>query len=570
MSSGASESGAVGEAQGALVEGRYRDAHSAAVKLLRRRSPDDVRAAALLIAGDAAYAMGAYPEAAGHYGEFLAKHADRVEAPHAAWLLPWAALRSGDSAAARRSWTEMARRFPGDARAPLALLLSAETAIQAGVMDESVALLGDVIAKYPSTVDAAAAKLERSIVALRAGRENDAVRDLDEVVRVEGESPIDHRRRILDALGSPAGEVTMYQTLEISTPLADAASPIERFAGAFVRAGDATSAPYVLHGLSVLAAADGGWSDALVANLVQRLVDTSPSYPAAPALLERVASAATSAGQWPTARRMYEMLVRRYPADQRSGAAAMALADGLIRAGATTEARSYLERAAAAGGSDRRRALLRLADVEESLGNRDRARSVLQQVVQQFDGEVAGEAAYRLGRMLSVAGQNEAAVEWQLTAAYVADGSPLARQALLEAGGALTKLNRTHDAVIVYRKLVPRTRPDEQPDKEVSGEAAYRIAEILRGVGDQEAALEMYMTAAHLSPAGGKAGRALVGAMTSLVTMGDRASAEALYRRLLESDNDPALLAEARKALQKDAKRVPEGVSALPRNVQDK
>jgi len=248
----------------------------------------------------------------------------------------------------------------------------------------------------------------------------------------------------------------------------------------------------------------------------------------------------------------------------------MELADGLIRAGATTEARGYLERAAAAGGPDRRRALLRLADVDEALGSRDRARLRLQQIVEQFDGEIAGEAAYRLGRMLSTAGQDEAAVEWHLTAAYVADGSPWARQALLEAGGALTKLNRARDAVIVYRKLLPGAGSGEQPDKQLGGEAAYRIAEILRGVGDQEAALEMYMTAAHLSPDGTTAGRALVGAMTSLVTMGDRASAEVIYRRLLESDNDPALLAEARKTLRSDAKRPAEGVSALPRTVQDK
>ncbi|HET9272486.1 MAG TPA: tetratricopeptide repeat protein [Vicinamibacterales bacterium] len=562
------ESSALSAAQGALVQGRYSDAHSTAVKLLQRQPPKDVRAAALLIAGDAAYAMGAYAEAAGFYRDFLSEYPDRVETPHAAWLLPWAQLRSSDSAGARRSWVEMAGRFPKDPRAPLAVLLSAETAIRTGVVDQSVPLLDDVIAKYPSTIHAAAAKLERAILAVRAGREGDVVRDLDDVVRLDGDSAIRHRRRIIDALATPAAEAGLYQQIELAVPTADAGSPIERFAAAFVRVGDAPSAPYVLHGLSVVAAADGGWSDPVVADLVHRIVHTSPSYPSAPSLLVRVASAATSSGQWPTARRAYETLVTRYPADPRSARASMELADGLIRAGATTEARSYLERAAAAAGPERRRALLRLADVEETLGNRDAARSVLQQIVAQFDGETAGEAAYRLGRMLSAAGQDEAAVEWQLTAAYVADGSPWARRALLEAGGAFTKLNRAHEAVIVYRKLVP-ARSDEQPDREVSGEAAYRIAEILRGVGDQEAALEMYMTAAHLSPAGAKAGRALVGAMTSLVTMGDRASAEAIYRRLLESPNDPALLAEARKTLRSDAKR-PEGVSALPRTLQDK
>jgi TolA-binding protein len=549
-------------ARAALAERRFREAHSSAVTLLGHRLPPDVHGAALLVAADAAYGMRWYREAAGRYQEFVSKHGDRPEAARAAIALGWAQLREGEPDRARRSWVQAAERFPGDPRAPLALLLAAEAASKTGDVSGAGALLDRLIALYPATLHAGTARLDRSMLVLRGHRDDTAVRDLDEAIRAHGVSVLDLRRRMTAALASPDGEAG----LETPGPLAGAPDPsIERFAASLQHAGDREALPYLLHGLSLLAAADAGWSDAVVTKLVHRLIDESPGYPSAPALLARIATSAASAGQWPTARRAYETLARQYPQSPVTASARMQWAEGLIRAGAKADARAPLEDAAAAGGDDRPRALRLLADVEEALGNRERARRLLQQVVEADGGEVASEAAYRLGRMLGAEGQHVAAVEWHLTAAYLAESSSWGRQALLDAGRSLTALNKPNEALVLYRKLMPKafargaragalpaaSTPVGQPDDHaVMGEAAYRIAEIVGGIGDHDAALDMYLTAAHLTTGAPAERRALLGALRSLVTMGDRPSAEAIYRRLLETrDTEPALLAEARKAL---------------------
>jgi tetratricopeptide (TPR) repeat protein len=78
-------------------------------------------------------------------------------------------------------------------------------------------------------------------------------------------------------------------------------------------------------------------------------------------------------------------------------------------------------------------------------------------------------------------------------------------------------------------------------------EAAYQIAEIARAGGRDEEAVDMYLTAAYLAPPQIQ-GRALVGAASSLVALGDRTSAEAIYRRLVESSGEePEILTQASK-----------------------
>ena len=611
------------EAQTALAEGQLRQAQRSAETLLQIRLPVELRAAALLVAADAAYGMRSYRQAAKRYGEFLSNHDQRPEAPRAAVALGWAQLRQGERDRARRSWMQTADRFPADPRAPLALLLAAEVANQAADVKAANALLGRVIGQYPTTLPAGTARLSRAILSLRGHRDDEAVRDLDEAIRSYGATVVDHRRRTIEAL-AVAGSEAALETAGAAEPIAASAeTAIERFAAAFLQAGDRVNAPYVLHGLSLVVATDHGWSDAAVATLVQRLVEHSPSYPAAPALLARVAAAAVSAGQWPIARRAYEALVSRYPGSALSAAARVDLAEVLIRVGAESEARVQLAEAAAVGGDDRPRALLLLAGVEEALGHReaaraaydrllrehpvprgsatdlllharlleafgqpDRARPLLQQIVAASDEEVVSEAAYRLGRMLAAEGQHAAAVEWQLTAAYLAETSSWARQALLDAGRSLTALQRADEALIVYRKLMPKAfarqasddaispsalvRVDQPQAREVIGEAAYRIAEILRGRGDHEAALDMYLTAANLTVDASAARRALLGAMRSVVMMRNPAAAEAMYRRVLESrESDPALLAEARRTLSGRGDTGLGAGAALPGSVRD-
>jgi len=373
-----------------------------------------------------------------------------------------------------------------------------------------------------------------------------------------------------------------------SPALTPAGDPLERFAVAFLETHDRASAPYVLHGLVVLGATNRGWTDPSVATLASRLLDDFPAYPPAPVLLARVGASAVAAGQWPLARRAYEPLVTRDPASPFAQTIRVDLAEALLRTGVPAEARRHLDAGVAGDARNASRALLLRAEASEALGDRrgalaaydrvlaehaaiprsaqsllahaqllqdagqpSRARPVLERVVAQSKGEVVAEAAYRLATILGDAREHKAAVEWYLTAAYVAEGSRWTGPALLGAGASLAALNETGDALAIYRRLVPARAAAGRTEDRVGGEAAYRAAEIVRVAGRHEDALELYLTSAHLTPGSAAERRALVGAVRCLVAKGDRAAAEVIYRRLLASNaTEPEHLAVARQALQ--------------------
>lgn len=593
------------DAQRALARGQYGEAQRRAGELLTARIPHDVRSAALLVAADAAYADGAYAHARARYGELLSLQDGSPAAAHAAFQVGWINLREGRRDDARVAWVQAAESFPAAGQAPVALLLAAEAANHAGDTTTAKALLDRTITHYPTSVYAGAAKLGRTVLALREQREDAAARDLDDVMRSHGTPAIDARRGILDALTSEAAveapDALAWRTLAVPTD-----DPLGRFAAALLQAGDRETVPYVLHGLSVLGAADRRWSDITVATLVNRIVDGWPSYPPAPVLLERVASAAATAGQSPVARQAYERLIARYPAAATT--ARMALAETLVGSGAGAEARVHLQHAMAAGGETGARALLLLAQVEETLGNHDAAlaaydrllrehprtelpvrsllslaqrlessgradaaRVLLERIVKTADGEVAAEASYHVARILGAQGQDAAAVEWYMAAAYVGAGSRWERSSLLAASQALTALNRTDEALIAYRKATehatappdatapPAASPplgDRRANGDGTDNASLRLAEALARDGKHEAALDMYLAAAHQTRGQPAASRALLGAIRSFLAVGDPLGAEAIYRRMLESnDTDPGILADARKTIRDAAAR---------------
>ncbi len=568
-----------------------------------------MRAAALLVAGDAAYNMQSYGLAAARYGELQSRYADMPESVRAAMAVGWAELRQGRRDHARRAWTWVGDTSPADARAPLALLLAAELANRAGDTAGTRQLLDRIIRQYPASPYAGIARLTRSGLALRRQQEAEALRDLDEVIRTSGASAIDERRKLGEVLTTPGAEVGLQVAPSRAgngARAADGETGLEQFATLFLNGRHREVTPYTLHGLVLLTATDRGWSDVLAGKLASRLVQDFPSYPAAPTLLIRVAAAAATSGQWPVARRAYEMLLARAPAAALTRTARVGFAEALFRTGAAAEARAIAQ-SAAGGGEEAPRALLLLAEIHEAAGERraalavydrllqdhprvdrsprsllthlrlldefgqtQRTRPVLRRLVEVASGEVAAESAYRLAQGLRADGKHADATEWYLTAAYVADGSRWARLALLGAGASLTALDERKEALAVYRKLLP-ARPGIDPpaDREASGEAAYRAGEILAGAGLHEDALDMFVTSAHFTAGLPAERRALVGVVRCLVATGDRASAEAVYRRLMSSSaTEPDLLAQARTALRANG-RPPavhgNGESALPK-----
>jgi len=605
-----------------LAAGAFAQALSRAETVLRARVSPGLRATALVLAGDAAYGMGAYRLAAERYNEALLSDELPPDAPHATLALGWAELRLGRREDARRTWMRAARQFPADPNAPTALILAAELSAQTGETVVARKLLDRVLEGHPASPDAEIARLSRSIMAMRDGRTQEAARDLRLLARSGGPSVPAERRKLLDGLmatGAQAGPehqmllTNRYAAGQAGLTATDgrprggegATAPgtegmLERFAAPFLDgAGDPETTPRVLHALLLVAVEDKAWPE--VETLASRLVDRFPSYPPAPELLVRVAGQAASEQQWPIVRTSYEYAIARSRTAALAPQAQVDFAEALFRTGDAARARVELTRFVdtTPRAQEAPRALYLLAGVNEALdeprealaaydrlrrtfpraewttqsllpharllqhaiGRQKEARALLENIVQHTEGEELAEASFRLAQVLAAEGEHPRAVDWYMAAAYgTAERSRWYRPALLGAGRSLGALKRTQAALAMYRNILPSTpigplprdgRPTPElvaqvEDPDVVAEAAYHIAEITRAAGRHDEAVDMYLTAAYLAPA--SQGRALMGAVRSLVALGDRASAEAVFRRLVESSGaEPEILTQASK-----------------------
>jgi tetratricopeptide (TPR) repeat protein len=377
--------------------------------------------------------------------------------------------------------------------------------------------------------------------------------------------------------------------------------PLVRFAAPFLDgAGDPETTPRVLHALLLIAVEDKAWPEVEI--LSNQLVDRFPTYPATPELLVRVASQAASEQQWPIVRRTYGYAIAHSPATDVAPQTRVDFAEALFRTGDAAQARVELTRLAeiAPRSPEMPRALHLLAEVSETLdeprealaaydrlrrdfpraewttrsllpharllqhaiGRQKQARALLEDLVQRTHGDELAESSFRLAQVLAADGEHPRAVDYYMAAAYgPAERARWYRPALLGAGRSLVALKRTAAALAAYRSVLPSTpigpfprdgRPAPEliaqvEEPELVAEAAYQIAEITRVSGRDEEAVDMYLTAAYLAPPHIQ-GRALVGAASSLVALGDRTSAEAIYRRLVESSGaEPEILTQASK-----------------------
>ena len=582
-----------------LAAGAFVQAQARADTVLQTSPPPRVRATALMLAGDAAYGLGAYRTAANRYGEALRADQLPSEAAHTGFALGWAQLRLGRGDQAQYTWVRVAQQFPADPGAPLALIRSAELAAQAGDLAGAQKRLDQVLERYPTAPAAEIARLSRSIVALRAGRTQEAVGDLRTLALSGRPSLPQERRKLLDrltpagAFGGPERPLPTVPPALPAAPESDAAAAgtdrmLERFAAPFLDgAGDPETTPRVLHGLVFAAAEDNAWPE--VQQLSGRLVDRFPGYPSAPDVLLWVAARATSAQQWPIARSSYERVLALNRSAALTPPAQVKFAEALFRTDDPARARVELSRflEVAPQSEDAPHALYLLAEVDEALerpaealaayerlrrdypradwtaesllpharllqhaiGRQREARALLEEAVQGTQGEARTEALFRLAQLLADDGEHQQAVDLYMSAAYgTGQASRWYRPALLGAGRSLAALHRTLAAEAVYRNLLP-SKPvgplprDGSPlrlkekveDPEIAAAAASGIAELLRGAGRNAEAVDMYLTAASLAPESDQAWRGLVGAIRSLVAIRDWKSAAAIYQRLVDS-----------------------------------
>ncbi len=541
----------------------FAQAKTSAQKLLAGPLTAEMRAAALLLAGEAAYWSGDYEQAAGYYSWFLIDLPGHPQSAQVSLALGWAELRRGRPAAARQRWTTFGRTAVGDPNAAAALLLAAELGARAGDTAGAKELLDQVLTKYPQSEQAPVAALNRSILAIRAGQGRDALVDLGRLISRGSASPYLGRMRLArgmarltagdanDARGDFRGALgqgddalarlglgnvafARAQWDEAARQYADARdvatgsaavaaeyglaavnfnqgkiAEFKQFAtGLLARPSDPHVTPLVLHGMEAVAVEERRWSDART--LALRLVDQFPNHDAGPTALTSLAAAAGRGDQWTLAREMYVKLAQRYPGNPGSVEGRLEYAEALLRTGAPADARKDLEAFVNSSPGDPRmpRAMILLAETQEATGDRPGALESYKRFAREFPS--AKETPWALlgeGRVLRTEGK------WN------------------EARGFLERALNNGDA-------------------RVAAQAAYQLGEGLRLAGRQQDAVEMYMTAAYAVPDSPWARRALLGAGQAFTSLKQTESAVIVYKKVLASSQvEPELAETARRNL---------------------
>ncbi|MBI4562619.1 MAG: tetratricopeptide repeat protein, partial [Candidatus Rokubacteria bacterium] len=530
-------------------------------ELLNQSLPPEVRGAALLLRGEAAYWGKAYESAAEAFARFLVELPDHPEARTAALSVAWAEFRLGRWDSARQRWLQFARAFPRDPRAGEALLLASELAGQSGDLRTARDLLDQFLAGFPGHPHAPVAKLNRAILELRAGqfeqgltwlreltagaslspfigrirlvtgvallaarRSGEALAEFDEALR-QGEDVLAHL-----GLGYAALAQGQWQKAERNFAQARdmASEPVRLLAeyGAaaaafhagkreeFTRAAAVLVEPpaagslvprltYVLAAIFVEAKR---WNEARQWTL--RLVNDFPGDEAVDDALARLGVGAVAVKEWPLVRESYQLLLTRYPRSPHAEESRVDLAEALLRTGAPTEARDVLEPFVASGARDPRhpRALVLLAEAQEASGERAKAIEALGRLVREHpSSELVESARMTRGRLLQEVGRwEEARQVWE------------------------TVLN----------------------EGEARAEAGFRLGEAYQARGLHEEAAEAYMTSAYLAPQTSWGRRALLRAGQSFLALKEPSSAAIVYRKLLAQPGvEPELAREAKRAL---------------------
>ena len=138
--------------------------------LLSRPLPPELRHAALLLRGEAAYYAGDFTAAADAFRRALVETPQPSEAAGVRVALAWTALRQGREDEARRHLVDFVKTQPEHALAGDALLLASELAFASGDLDEARALLERVLTGYPANPRIEFAKLNQALLALRRGQ----------------------------------------------------------------------------------------------------------------------------------------------------------------------------------------------------------------------------------------------------------------------------------------------------------------------------------------------------------------------------------------------------------------
>jgi tetratricopeptide (TPR) repeat protein len=465
----------LGLAWTALREGRTEPAGRRFAEVARLAPDDEGAVDALVLASEMALMSGDLQAGRELLDRVLARYPKAPRSEFARLNRAILMLRSGEAAAAVPSLRDWVARAPfppllGRAQAALAVALLA-----AGRRDEAT----KEFAAAQREGEGALASLGRGTLGLVAGKLAEATRDFTEA-RSDGTPVIAAAAEYgLGAIGFHRGDAAAFKTAALAALNAAPRGPL---------------APGLLYTLAGQAADAKDWTAAL--STAKRLVTEFPDDERADDALERVGAAAAKEHVWPTTYEAYALLRQKYPHSPFVEDSRLAFAEAQVETGRAAEGRRLLEQFVTAAPADPRvaRAGIVLGRARELTGDRagaleayaaaaavvpppqwspetlvgyarlltqaqryDEARGLLQPLLKTAAPAVAAEGALALGETLEAQGDGAAAVEYFMTAAYLAPDSTSGRRALVAAGRAFATQKQPEAATIVYRKLLAQS-----------------------------------------------------------------------------------------------------------------
>ena len=458
-----------------LREGRTEPAGRRFAEVARLSPEDESAVDALVLASEMALTTGDLRTARELLDRVLARYPKAPRSEFARLNRAILLQRSGEAAAAVPSLRDWVSRAPfpplvGRAQAALAVALLA-----AGRRDEA----RKEFAAVQREGDAAFASLGRGTLGLVEGKLADATRDFTEA-RSDGTPVIAAAAEYgLGVVAFQRGDAAAFKTAALAVVNGAPSGPL-------------TSR--LLYALAGLAADAKDWTAALATG--KRLVTEFPDDERADDALERVGAAAATEGVWPVSYEAYALLRQHYPRSPFIEDSRLTFAEAQVETGRAAEGRTVLEQLVTLPPSDPRvaRARVVLGRARELTGDRagaleaytaaaaavppsqwnaqtlvgyarlltqaqryDEARALLQPFLKTASASVGAEGALALGETHEAQGEEAAAIEYFMTAAYLAPDSTAGRRGLLAAGRAFATQKQPDAATIVYRKLLAQS-----------------------------------------------------------------------------------------------------------------
>ena len=538
------------------------------VPLLNAGVPTDLRNAALMLQGEAAYHAGNYGLAADAYRRALVELPTDPQMPVVRTALAWTALRQGRRDEALQQFQEVARTQSGDPRAVDALVLASELLLASGSFDQARELLERIMATQANHPHTEFVRLNYGLLLARTGQHGLAQRQLRDWIGRAPFPPLLGRAHIglgatLLATGRPAEAAREFTAAQReggadlaglglgAVALAD--RRLDDAAKSFTEARDQGSpaiARAAEYGLAVVAYSLGKHRE--FRPVAQAALDAAPRSPMAPRLLYVLAGLGTEDKDWPVAVAYAKRLVTDFSDDEAADDVLMRVGDDAGRAGAWPVVYDMLtllrQRYPQSPFVEDSRLLLAQSQVET--GRAGEAQKALDDFVAAAPNDArAPQLLIALARAREAAGDRAGALDAFDRAARLVPATAWTPDARLAHGRLLAAEKRWPDA---RASLEPVLR---QADPGLAAQAALAIGATFAGAGDQLQAAEYYLSAAYLAPDAPAGRRALIEAGRALAALKQPDAAATLYRKLIAQSGVPADLADAARQGLADLKR---------------